>query len=81
MRNAGREDQPLVIAVDHDHHADRTSRESPAVLPGKELVPAIVWILDFDSEHLGEVLPKAVGCGGLNTSSGSWDKSLDGGRV
>lgn len=80
-RNARREDQPLVITMHHDHYADHTSRKSPAVLPSKELVPAIVWILDFDAKHLGEVLPEAVGGGALDTSSSSWDKSLDGGGV
>ena len=81
MRNARREDQPLVIAVHHDHYADRTSGETPAVLPGKELVPAIVWILDFDAEHLGEVLSQAVGGSGLDASSSCWDKALNSGCV
>ena len=65
----------------HDHHANHTRRESPAILPGKQLVPTIIRILDFDAEHLGKVLPEAVGGGALDTASGSWDKSLDGSRV
>jgi len=81
VRNARGEDQPLVIAVHHNHYANRTSGEAPAVLPGKELVPAIVWILDFDAEHLGEILSQAMGGRALDASSGRRDKALDGGRV
>ena len=38
-------------------------------------------VLDGNVEHLGEVLSEMMGCSSLNTSTGGWDESLDGGGV
>lgn len=84
-RNLRREYQALVIAVDHDHNANRPGTQTPAVLPHIQLLLAsrIIGVLDDDVEHLGarEVLTETMGSCTLDTASGSRDEALHGRRV
>jgi hypothetical protein len=75
--------EALVVAVDHHHHADRASRETPRVLPHEKLARLLVrrrrllWVLDHNVEHLGEILPQAVTCTPLDPPTRRWHKALD----
>ncbi|KAI3481826.1 hypothetical protein L1887_55534 [Cichorium endivia] len=85
--DAGRNDKTLVVTVDEDHDTDRTSGETPAVLPNVQLVSLLavldllVRVLDRDVEHLREVLTETVRCRGLDTSADSGNETLNGGCV
>lgn len=83
--NPGREDQTLIITVDHDHNTDRSCRKTPRILVDKRLFlfsrSSLVGMLDGNVEHLGEVLSEMMGCSSLNTSTGGWNEPLDGGSV
>lgn len=81
--DAGREDETLVVAVDHDADADDTGGETPGVLPDEEGILLLGFrgggVLDGDAKHLGEVLAETVGGGTLDTTSGGGDIALAGG--
>jgi hypothetical protein len=82
LSNTGRENETLVVSVDHNHHTNRPRRETPRVLPDLELVSSRVRrVLNGDTEHLGEVLTKAVGGSSLDTATSGRDETLDGGGV
>ena len=46
-----------------------------------DVLALLLWVLDCDIEHLGEVLAEAVTCGALDTSAVGGDISLDSGSV
>lgn len=82
LGDARGEDEALVVAVDHDHDAERARREAPRVLPHVQLVAAGVGrVLDRDVEHLGEVLAEAVRRAALDAATRRRDEALDRGRV
>src|SRR6266540_1675002 len=60
---AGRHDQPLVIAVHHDDRADESGGEPPRRRPAVLQLVTLIEILDV--EGLGEVLAEVVRCAGL----------------
>lgn len=86
-RDAGREDQTLVVTVDHDHDADRAGRQTPRVLPDVDLLGLIgrggrgLGVLDRDVKHVGEVLAETVGSTALDSTARGGDEAFDGGRV
>lgn len=84
-RNLRREDQALVISVNHDHNTNRPGTQTPAVLPHIQLLLAgrIIRVLDNDVEHLRtrEVLTETMRCCTLDTASGSRYEAFYGRRV
>lgn len=81
LGDTGREDQTLVVTVDHDHDTDDTGRETPRVLPDVDVLALLGGILDGNVEHLGEVLAQAVRGGTLDTTAVGGNVALDGGGV
>jgi hypothetical protein len=83
--SATRENQTLVITVNHHHNTERTGRQTPGVLPDEERILLLTFlgrgILNGNTEHLTEVLAKTVGCTTLDTASSSRDVTFDGGSV
>ena len=80
-----REDESLVVAVDHDHDADGTGRQTPRILPDVDLAltDRVVGILNEYIKHvrIGEVGSEAVRGSALNTTTRRGDETLDGGCV
>ena len=76
-----REDETLVVTVDHDHDTDDTGGQTPRVLPDVDVLALLGGILDGDVEHLGEVLAQAVRGGTLDTTAVGRNVALDGGGV
>lgn len=74
-----RGNETLIVSVSHDHDSDRSSRKTPRVLPDVHRRSGLGGVLDFDVEHLGEVLTETVRRRSLDTSTGRRDKTLDGG--
>ena len=64
-----------------DHDTDGTGGQAPRVLPDVNVLCLAallgVGVLNCDVEHLGEVLSKAVRCGGLDTTTSGRDESFD----
>lgn len=67
----------LVISMDHNHHSNRPCGETPAVLPGKLLLSALLCpaavcavrvCLELDIKHFGEVLAQAVAGASLQST-------------
>lgn len=83
-RDTGREDQPLVVAVNHNHDSNDAGRQTPRVLPDKKFLIVFrvavfpVGILDDDVEHLAKVLAETVGCGTLDSAASGRDIALAG---
>ena len=80
-----REDESLVVAVDHDHNTDTPGRQTPRVLPDVDFAPTdgVIRVLYKDIKHVrvGEVGSEAVRGGALNTTTGSRDEPFNGGGV
>mmetsp|Transcript_31152 Transcript_31152/g.57012 ORF Transcript_31152/g.57012 Transcript_31152/m.57012 type:complete len:321 (+) Transcript_31152:240-1202(+) len=76
-RHAGRQDQPRVVPVDHDHDPDGTRGETPARLPHHLCLPILVLVVDV--EHLTEVLAQVMRGGALDGTSGDGNVPLNGG--
>ena len=76
-RHARRQHQALVVAVHHDHHADRARRQAPAVLPHElalyaspaPAAPTAAVRLVADVEHAREVLAQTVRRGALDRAT------------
>ena len=85
--NARWDNETLVVTVHENHDTDRTSGETPAVLPNVNLVSLLAILDDLlvvfngNVEHLREVLAQAMRCCGLDTSADGGNETLDGGRV
>mmetsp|Transcript_91169 Transcript_91169/g.162325 ORF Transcript_91169/g.162325 Transcript_91169/m.162325 type:complete len:631 (+) Transcript_91169:152-2044(+) len=82
-RNSRRQDQALVITVDHNHDANSTLSESPRILVRmlKNFSGRVLWILEGDSKHLRKVLTKVVGSCALDGTARSRDERLHSGGV
>ena len=81
LGDTGREDETLVVTVDHDHDTDDTGGQTPRVLPDMDVLALLGGVLDSDVEHLGEVLAQAVRSGALDTATVGRNVALDGGGV
>lgn len=79
--DSGRQDETLVITVDHDHDTQRTGGETPRVLVRVQSTLRLVWRLDGNVKHLGEVLSQVVGSSGLDTSARGGDETFHSGGV
>mmetsp|Transcript_30822 Transcript_30822/g.74463 ORF Transcript_30822/g.74463 Transcript_30822/m.74463 type:complete len:321 (-) Transcript_30822:787-1749(-) len=77
-RDPGGKYQSGIIAVDHDHHADRSRGQSPASLPRHLRLPLLVLIINV--EHLTEVLSEVMTRRPLDRPPGSGDVPLHGSR-
>mmetsp|Transcript_6977 Transcript_6977/g.16127 ORF Transcript_6977/g.16127 Transcript_6977/m.16127 type:complete len:287 (+) Transcript_6977:397-1257(+) len=77
-RDAGGQDEPGVVPVDHDHDAYGPRRESPARLPSRLRLALLVLVVDV--EHLPEVLAEVVRRRALDGPPGNGDVGLDGRR-
>ena len=81
LGDAGRNNHTTVVTVGQDHDTDGASSETPRVLPYVNVLGLAallgVGVLYGNVEHLGEVLSKHVRCGGLDTTSGGGDETLD----
>ena len=88
LRHSRRDNQALVVTVDHDHHPNRSRGEPPGRLPGQFLLFGATFRLELDFEHLGEVLAQVVRGAGLGVIWGNYlnsapvlrDPCLDCGR-
>lgn len=67
--------------MDHDHHTQRTGGKTPRVLVRIQSTLRLVWRLDGNVKHLGEVLTQMVRSGSLDTSAGGRDETLYSGGV
>ena len=80
-----RDDESLVIAVDHDHNTNGSGRQAPRVLPDVDLTltDRVIGVLHEDIKHVwvGEVGSKAVRGSTLNTTTGSGDEPFNSGGV
>lgn len=65
--NSRGQHQPYVIAVEHDHDADGSSRQPPRSLPHQRLF--VLFVQKLYLEHLGKVLAQLVAGRGLNASA------------
>ncbi|KAH3664938.1 hypothetical protein OGATHE_003753 [Ogataea polymorpha] len=77
-----RNDQTLVVGMDHHHDTNNSGRKTPRRLMC--IYFRMLWtkrVLNRDVEHLGEVLAEVVRGGTLNTPAGGWDVSFASGGV
>jgi hypothetical protein len=58
------ENETFVIAMLHNHDADRSGGETPTGLPYKLLF--LLFILKFDTKHFGEILAQIMTGRSLN---------------
>ncbi len=65
LSHVGGQDQSSVVSVHHGHDPNGPGGDSPAVLVGKEVLPAAPRVLKLNLKHLGEILAKMVRCRGL----------------
>ena len=80
-----RENESLVIAVDHNHDTNAPGRQTPRILPDVDLAltDGVIGVLYEDIKHvrIGKVGSKAVRGGTLNTTTRSGDEPFNGGGV
>lgn len=79
-RDFRRQDETLIVPVNHDEHPDRSCRNSPRVLVNKLLFLRL-RILEHDVKHLREVLSEVVGRGALYGAAARRHKRLHRRRV
>ncbi len=75
-----REDQALIVRVDHNHDTDGARRDAPGVLVDEARLLAL-GVLEDDVEDLAEVLSQVVRGGTLDGATGGTDVDLHGGSV
>ncbi len=75
-----REDQSLIVRVDHNHDADGARRDAPGVLVDEARLLAL-GVLENDVEDLAKVLPQVVRGGTLDGPTGGTDVDLHCGGV
>lgn len=76
-----RQDEALVVTMNHDHDTDRPRRQTPRILPNVDLFPITRRIFDDDVEHLAEVLTETMRRRSLNPSSDRRYETLDRRRI
>ena len=71
-----RQHQPFVVSVVHRHYSDRAGCETPTRLPHQLLL--LLYVLEHNVKHFGEVLAEVVGSCSLNSPSVFGNPSLYG---
>lgn len=79
LGNSWRKHKTLVVTVNHNHRANRPSRETPRGLPDKLLFA--LFVLELHIEHLCKVLTKLVRSSSLDSSTICWNEKFDSCRV
>jgi hypothetical protein len=65
--NSWGKDKTFVVAVLHHHDTDRSGGEAPTCLPNQFLF--LLFVFEFNTKHLGEVLAQIVAGSSLNGTS------------